>query len=255
MSFAVAQLTDPHIGADWSDDALGALAAAVSTVNRVLGGPPAAVVISGDVANTPTDSEYEQARAVLDGLGAPIYAIAGNHDDRDGLRRHFEFPAANGDQLYYAVDLGPVRLIGLDTKWPGRDGGQLDAEQLSWLDRVLGEHSATPTLVAMHHPPLLTGLPAMDAIGIPEDQRGGLAEIVGRHPQVQLLAAGHVHRAIVGRLGSVTVLALPSTDIQLAFDLDADDLRFTREPPCFALHLLVGDRLVSHIHPIDRSAP
>lgn len=122
MSFAVAQLTDPHIGADWSDDAL---AAAVSTVNRVRGGPPAAVVISGDVANTPTDSEYEQARAVLDGLGAPIYAIAGNHDDRDGLRRHFEFPA-------------------------------------------------------MHHPPLLTGLPARDAIGIPEDQRSGLAEIVGR---------------------------------------------------------------------------
>jgi 3',5'-cyclic AMP phosphodiesterase CpdA len=256
VSFAVAQLTDPHIGADWIDDAAGALVAAVATVTRVLGGHPDAVVVSGDVADTPTDAEYQEARVALDRLGAPIYAVAGNDDDRAGLRRHFDFPAGPaGDQLYYAVDLGPVRLVGLDTKCPGRDGGQLDAEQLTWLDGTLAEHPATPTLVAMHHPPVVTGLAGMDSIGIPEDDRAALAEIIGRHRQVHVIVAGHVHRAVIGGLGGATVLALPSTGMQLAFDIEADQLSFIREPPCIALHLLVDDRLVSHIQAVDGSAP
>ncbi len=187
MPFVLVQLTDPHIGADWSD----------------------------------------------------------------ALRRHFEFPTNDGDRLNYAVRLGPVRLIALDTKCPGRDGGQLGSEQLTWLDRVLSEDAATPTLVAMHHPPLVTGIPAMDAIGIAAGERVALGEILSRHPQVQVIAAGHVHRTIVGRLGATTVLAMPSTDIQLALDFQGDQLRFAREPPCFAVHVLVGDQLVSHLQPID----
>jgi 3',5'-cyclic-AMP phosphodiesterase len=248
--FAIVQLTDPHIGAEWSDDAAGALSRAVAAVKRLLDGAPAAVVVSGDIANTPTDAEYGQARALLDRLDAPVYALAGNNDDRDGLRRHFEFPSTDGDRLNYAVGLGPVRLVALDTKCPGRDGGQLGSGQLTWLHHVLSEDAATPTLVAMHHLPLLTGIPAMDAIGIADGERAALGEILSRHPQVQVVAAGHVHRAIVGRLGGATVLAMPSTDIQLALDFQGDQLRFAREPPCFALHLLVGDRLVSHLQPI-----
>jgi hypothetical protein len=31
-------------------------------------------------------------------------------------------------------------------------------------------------------------------------------------------------------------------------------LRFVREPPCFALHLLVDDRFVSHIQPVEPRA-
>jgi 3',5'-cyclic AMP phosphodiesterase CpdA len=252
--FAAVQLTDPHLGAPWSDDPAAALGTAIAQVARVLDATPDAVIVSGDVANTPTDSEYEQARALVDRFGAPVYVAAGNHDDRDGLRRHFELPRTPGAELYYAVDLGPARLIVLDTKREGGDGGQLAAEQLDWLERVLCEDHLKPTMIAMHHPPLMTGIPAMDRIGIPSEDRAALGEVVSRHPQVQVIAAGHVHRAVIGRLGGAAVVAIPSTDVQLALELTASELRFVREPPSFALHLLVDDRFVSHIQPVDPRA-
>jgi hypothetical protein len=107
----------------------------------------------------------------------------------------------------------------------------------------------------MHHPPLLTGIPAMDSIGIAEDERRALAEIVARHGQIQLIAAGHVHRTIIGELSGTPVLAIPSTDAQLALDFEAQDLRFVNEPPCFAIHVLLDGRLVSHIQPVHSAGP
>lgn len=251
VPFTVVQLTDPHIGAPFSPDPVSALALVVAAVSRTLGGSPDAVIVSGDIASTPTDAEYEQARALLDPLEAPLHVLAGNHDDRKTLRRYFDLPEPDGGCLSYVADLGPVRLVVLDTKRDGHAGGQLDGGRLTWLDRVLSQAPAVPTLLAMHHPPLLTGIPAMDLIGIPEAERGALAEIVAAHRQIQLIAAGHVHRAIIGELSGTPVLAIPSTDAQLALDFDADDLRFVNEPPCFAIHVLLRGRLVSHIQPVQ----
>lgn len=252
MAFTIVQLTDTHIGAAWSDDATAALARAIDVIRELLPRAPDAVVVTGDIANTPVDSEYEQARAVLDRLEAPVYVVAGNHDDRDRLRGHFNVPDASGEQLDYAVGLGRMRLIALDTKRPDSDAGRLEPAQLAWLDDQLAEAQATPTLIIMHHPPLVAGIPWMDRIGIPADECAAMEAILGRHKQVQHVACGHVHRTVVGRLGAASVLAIPSTDVQLALDLEAEALRFVAEPPCFAVHLLVGDRLISHIQPVDR---
>jgi Icc protein len=252
VPFACVQLTDLHIGAPWSDDPGSALASAVEAVRDTLTVAPDAVIVTGDIANTPNDAEYEEARRLLDRLDAPLYVLPGNHDDRDALRRHFAMPATDPGCLSYAADLGPVRLVALDTQRPGEAGGQLDAPRLEWLDRTLARDRITPTLLAMHHPPLLTGIPAMDAIGIPQDERDALAEIVSRHRQVQLIATGHVHRAIIGELLGIPVLAVPSTDVQLALDFDAQEIRFVHEPPCFGVHVLVDGRLVSHIQPVGR---
>ena len=91
----------------------------------------------------------------------------------------------------------------------------------------------------------------MDAIGIPAAERQALGEIVSRHRQVQVIAAGHVHRAIIGQLAATTVLAIPSTDEQLRLNFESDELTFVREPPCFAIHVLVEGRIVSHIQPVQ----
>jgi Icc protein len=252
MPFAVVQLTDPHIGAPWSDDPSAALAAAVAAVGEVLSSAPDAVVVSGDIANTPDDAEYERARELLDRLDAPVYVLPGNHDDRERLKRHFAIPVGEEPHLSYAVDLGPARLVCLDTQRPGRDGGQLDSQRLSWLERSLAADEVTPTLLAMHHPPLFVGVPSLDAIAIPAEERSALAESLARHQQVHVIAAGHVHRAIIGELGGARVIAIPSTDVQLALDTEAPEIRFVREPPCFAVHMLIEGRFVSHIQPISR---
>jgi UDP-2,3-diacylglucosamine pyrophosphatase LpxH len=90
----------------------------------------------------------------------------------------------------------------------------------------------------------------MDSMAIPAEEREALAETLSRHRQVQLIVAGHVHRAVLGDLAGIRVLAMPSTDMQLALEFDAEEMRFVREPPCFAVHALVDGRLVSHIQPV-----
>jgi 3',5'-cyclic AMP phosphodiesterase CpdA len=106
VTFSIVQVTDPHIGASWSENATVALARAVATARDVLSGAPDAVIVTGDVANTPADAEYETARELFGRLGAPVYVTAGNHDDREKLRHHFEVPDTDPEQLFYALDLG-----------------------------------------------------------------------------------------------------------------------------------------------------
>src|SRR5581483_692871 len=127
-----------------------ALAAAIGTVERVLPDAPDAVIVTGDLAGTPTDGEYEQARAQLARLSAPVYVLPGNHDDRAMLGRHFDIAPAAGDTLSYVADLGSIRLVALDTQCPGHAGGQIDRVRVEWLDRALREDRSTPTLLAMH---------------------------------------------------------------------------------------------------------
>src|SRR5919204_4386457 len=117
--FLLVQLSDPHIGATWADaDPVAGLTAAVEAVRR-LPDAPDAVLVSGDLADHAADEEYEIVRELLARLGAPVYALPGNHDDRDTLRRHFGLPAPPGAPVQYAVDLGPMRLVVLDSQRPG----------------------------------------------------------------------------------------------------------------------------------------
>jgi 3',5'-cyclic AMP phosphodiesterase CpdA len=249
VPFTIVQLSDPHLGARWSTTGASSLASAVEAVEATLPAAPDAVIVTGDIASNPTDAEYARARGLVAALDAPIHAVPGNNDDPEAVARHFPPPASAVAGIGYSVELGPVRLIALDSTRPDGAGGRLGAQRLDWLDGALAQDAATPTLIAMHHPPLPTGVPAVDAIGTDAGERRALEEILSRHRQVQVVACGHVHRTVVGRLGPAMVLAIPSTDMQLALDFSAPELRFVTEPRCFAVHTLVEGRLVSHIQP------
>src|SRR5262249_47074570 len=101
--FLLAQLSDPHIGADWGG---GEPAARVApAVETVLGMSqrPDAVLVSGDLADHAADSEYGQALELLAPLQVPLYALPGNHDDRSALRRHFAVPGGGGEPVQYSI--------------------------------------------------------------------------------------------------------------------------------------------------------
>jgi len=146
-SFLVVQLSDPHIGADWADgDPVAGLAAAVESV-RAMWPQQDALLVTGDIADRATDAEYEQVRQLLAPLRAPTYVLAGNHDDRGALRRHFGLSGAAAGPVCYSVDLGPLRLVVLDSTLPGEDPGALDDERLAWLEGVLAASPEQPTLI------------------------------------------------------------------------------------------------------------
>lgn len=85
---------------------------------------PDAVLLSGDLADVPSTAAYEQAHELLSPLGVPVYAIPGNHDDRYMLRARFS-PGAGypGEPVCFAADCGTLRLVGVDSTVPGREGG------------------------------------------------------------------------------------------------------------------------------------
>jgi 3',5'-cyclic-AMP phosphodiesterase len=248
--FLLAQLSDPHIGAEWGGgDPVAGFAAAVESV-RALQLQPDAVLVSGDLADNATDAEYEQVLELLAPLQAPLYVLAGNHDDRRALHRHFGVPGAAGEPVQYSVDLGPLRLVVLDTTRPGEDPGALDAGRLDWLDAELAAAPKLPTLVAMHHPPVVTGVPAWDALGLPVGDRRALGEVIERHRQVRRLVAGHVHRTLTGDLAGRAVLTVPSTYVQARLNFDSDEIELAADPAGFALHTVVDGELISHVQPV-----
>jgi 3',5'-cyclic-AMP phosphodiesterase len=244
------QLSDPHLGACWNgDDPEARLAAAVACARALLPRIDA-VLVTGDLTDTGLDPEYARVRELLAPLAAPVHVLPGNHDVRAVLRRAFDLPGAGDEPVQHAADVGGLRLVAVDTTLPGRDDGAFPADRAAWLDAELAAHPGVPTIVAMHHPPLATGVPALDAMGLPAADRGTLAGLLGRHPQVARVVAGHLHRTLAGELGGRPVLAVPSTYVQLRLDLQGAGLALTDEPGGFAVHTLVDGKLVSHVQPV-----
>jgi Icc protein len=255
--FLLAQLSDPHVGAGEPERGgpAEALAAAVGAVGA-LDPAPGAVLVSGDLVTHGTPAEYEQVRELLAPLSMPVHVIAGNHDAGDALRHAFDIPGGAGADVRYATRCGPLRLIVVDTTIPGREAGAFGEERRTWLASQLAAEPDAPTVVAMHHPPLLTGMRAFDAIGLPEADRLDLARLLARHPQVVRIACGHLHRTVMGGLAGCEVFVCPSTWVQARLDLsDPGHLELLREPPGFAVHLLLGGELTSHVQPVGDFGP
>jgi 3',5'-cyclic-AMP phosphodiesterase len=250
------QLSDLHLCA--GEAGIGAACRLERAVRRVatLQPRPHAVLLSGDLVDAPSSAAYEQAFELLAALGVPLHAIPGNHDDRDLLRAHFgPGPAPAGAPVRFAVSCESLRLVGCDSTRPGDDDGELDNEQLGWLDETLGQQPKTPTLLALHHPPVLTGIRSMDAIALAGQDRVALEELLGAHPQVQTITCGHVHTAMTTAFAGRPLLICPSTNSAVRLDLRArDDLPFavSDQPLGFAVHTLVDGRLVSHVQPLEQ---
>ncbi len=248
-----AQLSDLHVGLPGSkvDLAYRSAAQLQRAVAHVcaLDPRPDAVLLTGDLVNDGTPEEYARLTTLLAALPMPVYVLPGNHDDREHLRAAF---AAHGylppsGPLCYAVDVGPVRLLALDTNVPGRPFGRLEAPQLAWLEARLAEAPTRPTLVALHHPPFRTGIQrADDEMGL--EGADALEGVVRRHPQVERVLCGHLHRPIVKRFGGTVASTCPSTMHQLRLDLrNPAPLELVPEPPALQLHLWrEGAGLVSH---------
>ena len=73
------------------------------------------------------------------------------------------------------------------------------------------------------------------------DGTDGLAAVIRRHPQVERIVCGHLHRSIVRRFAGTVACTSPATAHQLALDLGPEPrLATVMEPPACLLHLWMG---------------
>jgi 3',5'-cyclic-AMP phosphodiesterase len=252
----IAQLSDTHVCAEGTRlyrriDTNAGLARAIATVNRLTPRPDL-VLMSGDLAESGQPAQYAMLRKLIARLEMPVYVLPGNHDSRERLREALDDRAylpAEGAFLHYALELGPLNLIALDTQVPGQDGGHLCAERLGWLEGQLERSRGRPTLIAMHHPPVPIGVDWLDRSGCANAE--GLAAVVARHPQVERILCGHVHRAAQIRFAGTVVATSPSTAYQVALELGHDgEPHLIEEPAAFLLHRWHGGALATHVVPV-----
>jgi Icc protein len=236
----IAQISDLHIKppgrlAYGRVDTARALERCVAALNEFTPKPDL-VVISGDLADTPTIEEYEYLGRLLAPLKLPFVGIPGNHDSRELMRAAFPqayaFPAG---PLNQRVEIGGLDLVLLDSSVHGKPHGELDAASLQWLETTLASSPDRPAILFLHHPPFKTGIWHMDRQNLLN--AGEFAAIVRRHPRVQLIATGHVHRATLTMFAGIPTTICPAPNH--AVDLDLAQLRepsFKVEPPAFHLH-------------------
>lgn len=251
----IAQITDVHLGFD-PDDPNERNRRRLDEVLRTLTAmnpQPDLLLMTGDLADTGDDDvQYTRLREATGSLPFPVYPMIGNHDDRVAFRRTFpEFVQSNGF-VQYAIEDYPVRILALDTLVEIRHGGGFCEARAAWMRKCLDEQPKRPTLIALHHPPVETGLSWMsESPDAPWMKR--LEEVVSGHTNIVALVAGHLHRPMVTRFAGTILAVCAASAPQLALDLgtidqDRPDERpmILDDPPAFALHKWTGRRLVTH---------
>jgi 3',5'-cyclic AMP phosphodiesterase CpdA len=200
-------------------------------------GPVDAVVVTGDISDIGDIESYQAFRRQVERLPVPYYVIPGNHDLRESMHQCFRDMVYMPDsgKINWIRDLHDIRLVGLDTLVPKSSGGELSEDTLEFLVAALGEAPEKPTLIAMHHPPFLSGIRFMDEIGLQGIEQ--LEKILRSTKNDIRIICGHLHGTIIGSVGNTVAIVSPAT--ASSFDADYRDnapIGFTTRPGGYMIH-------------------
>jgi 3',5'-cyclic AMP phosphodiesterase CpdA len=256
----IAQMTDIHIGfAPHEKPEEYNRVRFRATLKRLLEGPnrPDMLVLSGDITDNGDLDSFEKTAELLAECPFPVWPMVGNHDTREALVEAFPQVRLDGGFVHYALEAEGLRILLLDTFEPGRHGGAFCEARAQWLVAQLDAAPHTPTLIFMHHPPVVSGIEWMDPA--PDEawiQR--LGAVVEGRSQILAIHCGHLHRPLATRFRgiplSVTSSVAPLVSMALRpLDKHVPDGRdlITTEPPTYAMHRWDGRTLVTHYEDVS----
>lgn len=208
------------------------------------------VVFAGDLTD---DGRADAYAALADRLGLllpPHRLMLGNHDDRAAFRQVFaDAPEVDGF-LQSRADIGGLRLIFLDTLWPGHVEGQLCNRRLAWLDEQLA--SVADALVFLHHPPMPIGIASLDACRLSDPD--ALLALLKARGNVRHLFAGHVHRLSHGNWDGIPFTTVRGTSHQSALRFDGPHA-ISFEASAYSIVLAGRKGVVVHTQEFEAKRP
>ena len=144
-----------------------------NTVDKILGkkedfGNLDGVIITGDISDDGSTASYSDAYDILKELNLPLLAIPGNHDLRQPMMSYFakDIDIQSSEFFDWIYETSDTVVIGLDTLVEGQKYGMLRSKSLNLLFKNLSQPSEKNIILAIHHPPINTGIPFMDEIGL-----------------------------------------------------------------------------------------
>lgn len=180
---------------------------------------PACIVDLGDRINSVAagqDGVRERyVRRRLEDTGVPVYHVLGNTDVRH-LPKHEALAAVKKTWAAEMIDVGPARLILLDTVDPLIDGvgGAVGSPQIDWLRAALSQ-GAGPYLVCGHHP---LDEPALDGhhyfAGRPDlaavTNQAAVRAVLEEASTVAAVLAGHLHWTRAAQINEIPYVTIGS---------------------------------------------
>lgn len=246
----VAHLSDPHL-----DQGERARARFRRVVDHVVAAARSidVALVTGDIADHGHAAEYAEARDGVERItaaGTEVLVLPGNHDDRAAFTQVLLGGDASTAPINHLHHVGGTAFVLVDSTIPGRDDGELDDTTVQWLRSALARTAGTPTVVAMHHPPVGVGHPTVDdtILRNPAD----LADLLEQAPHVRAVLTGHAHTGMASTFAGRPVRGAPgiTSTLRLPWEpaADAEPRLVDRSaPPGLAYHVLDGERFVSHV--------
>ncbi len=256
----IAQMTDIHIGfaPEERPEEYNRIRFR-ATLARILEGPnrPDMLVLSGDITDNGDLDSFQKTAELLAQCPFPVWPMVGNHDTREALVEAFPQVRLEGGFLHYAVEGDGFRILLLDTLERGRHGGAFCEARAAWLAAQLDAAPDIPTLIFMHHPPVVSGIDWMDPVR-DEAWIQRIGNVLEGRRQVLGIHCGHLHRPLATTFRGIPLSVTPSVAPLVAMDLrpidkdvpDGRDL-ITTEPPVYALHRWDGANLVTHYEQVS----
>jgi len=171
-----------------------------------------AVLLGGDIIDTPSAANLEWLQAQLAGLDMPYLYVNGNHDwtfpweymTEKGKETYLPLlePFMDGNTAIHSLDLGEMILVGIDDS-----SNQVNGDVLPEYERILRE--GKPVIVLAHVPfmtqsvlgkarevwssPVVIGAGNWGGIYPNEDSERFVSLTTASDSPVELVLAGHVH--------------------------------------------------------------
>lgn len=206
------------------------------------------MVITGDLTHWGELEAFSHLRRTLENLSIPVRLLVGNHDKREIFAETFPNQLIDRNGFVQSkVQTSAGAFLLLDTNLEGTHAGHYCDDRLAWLSDMLEDGSTDPIFMFMHHPPFDTGLAPMDRIGL--KQKKAFRDVVEPHKsRIRHLFFGHVHRPIAGSWLGIPTSTIRAMNHQVWFDMTADVLPGSFEPPAYAVVLIDEDTVVVHSH-------
>lgn len=169
------------------------------------------ILHTGDVCNDPGETNYHCARELLLRLPGPIYLLPGNHDSVEHMLNILH----DGRKLRVLrddhVEISGLHLVALDSTDCDSHLPSVAESQVQWLAARMDAIGDQPTIVALHHMPVPSGIRYFD-----DKMRPQIGDRIHNvlKPHGEKLAGvfyGHIHLVAETYRDGVLYICCPST--------------------------------------------
>ncbi len=241
----VAHISDTHFnGTDRGHDRVTAV---LDYINRRAVGIDV-LVVTGDIADSGSRSEYEEATATLK-TPLPMLVLPGNHDSRGEFGDALLSDPPDCGPLNIAQTIAGALFLMCDSSIPGHDAGFLDDATLTWMEaQISGAGAHVPVFVAFHHPPVTLQMPFMDTIRQTGEER--LIALVDKHPNIVAFMCGHAHTGAVTAFAGRPLCLAPGVSSTLNLPFEGPDVINESQPAGLAFHVYSEGRIITHFRAV-----